>query len=487
MLPYEIFFFGVIFFLGGVLAASAGIPPFFVTTFGMIVSILCVVLRIRTKNTRISWYAGLILFLVVGSLYYRIDNTRFFASPVVFETSITFSGVVEEDPVIKESGQEIVVGITVPYHARILVRLPAYPRFAYGDVIHGKGKIQKPSTSSYAHYLEKERIRGTMSFASVKKVGQGGGFSFRTALFAIKHRIMNAFVSVLPPEEATFLSGLTIGARGSFSKELKDNMQKSGTTHLVALSGYNITILVSVAMSFLLFLFSRRTAFIFTILLIVAFVVMTGAEASVVRAAIVGFLALLASEIGRVYDIRNAVLCAALVMVLINPKVLAFDIGFQLSFLALLGIVYLHPALQRFLSIAESTTIFSWRENILTTLAAQLAVTPILIANFGFVSLISLFANVAILEFIPITMGLGFLIAGVSFLSHTIAQGLGFFVSLFLKIELFLISFFAHIPIPVSFKAGVVFTIVWYVGLGVLVWRYTIQDAGRNIQLAQNQ
>ncbi|MFA6365124.1 MAG: ComEC/Rec2 family competence protein [Candidatus Paceibacterota bacterium] len=484
MLPYEIFFFGVIFFLGGILAASAGIPPFFVTAFGIVASIFFVVVRIRMKNVRMTWYAGLILFLIMGSLYYRIDNAQFFASPVVFNSPIIFSGVVEEDPVIKESGQEIVVGITLPYHARILVRLPAYPRFAYGDVIHGKGKIQKPSTSSYAHYLEKERIRGTMSFASVEKVGQGSGSSLRASLFEIKHSIMNVFASVLPPEEATFLSGLTIGARGSFSQELKDNMQKSGTTHLVALSGYNITILVSVAMGFLLFLFSRRIAFIVTVILIVLFVMMTGAEASVVRAAIVGFLALLASEIGRVYDIRNAVLCAALIMVLLNPKVLAFDIGFQLSFLALLGIVYLRPALQNLLNITESTTIFSWKENMLTTLAAQLAVTPILIANFGFVSLISLFANIVVLELIPITMGLGFLIVGVSLISHILAQGLGFLVSVFLRIELLLISFFAHIAIPISFKAGVVFTILWYVGLGILIWHYYMDDARRTIQLA---
>jgi len=112
---------------------------------------------------------------------------------------------------------------------------------------------------------------------------------------------------------------------------------------------------------------------------------MAGAEASVVRAAIMGFLVLLAKEAGRMYSFRNAVTFAAAGMAVFDPTILVFDIGFQLSFVSLLGITHLEPALKRF--FGERGSFLGWRENALTTLSAQLAVAPILIQNFGSVRL----------------------------------------------------------------------------------------------------
>ena len=130
-------------------------------------------------------------------------------------------------------------------------------------------------------------------------------------------------------------------------------MAKSGTTHLVALSGQNITIIVIAISSFFGFFARRKSVFWLTLLIIIFFVLMTGAEASVVRAAVMGGIILLAKQIGRVHSIRNAIAAAAFIMILYNPKIFRFDVGFQLSFMALLGIVYLSPAIRKFLKMKE--------------------------------------------------------------------------------------------------------------------------------------
>ena len=236
----------------------------------------------------------------------------------------------------------------------------------------------------------------------------------------------------MPQEKAVFLAGLTLGETSEFTPELKTKLRLTGTTHLVALSGYNISIIAKVAALILGAWLSRRWSFILTTLLITGFVIMTGAEASVVRAAIMGFILLLADQINRQYFLRNALALTALTMVVINPKVLAFDLGFQLSFLAVLGIVYLRPWLQKLFHFKDDPGILSWRANFLTTTAAQLAVLPLLLTNFGYFSPISILTNILILEFIPITMALGFFTAAAAIFSYPLALTIGWLAQLFL-------------------------------------------------------
>ena len=116
---------------------------------------------------------------------------------------------------------------------------------------------------------------------------------------------------------------------------------------------------------------------------LIIFVVMTGGGASIVRAAIVGVLAYLAPLLGRVYAPRNGIVFAALFMTLENPNVLVYDLGFQLSFLALLGIIYLKPAIQKITGFGLEKGIFNWRDHLLTTASAQIMVAPILIRSFS--------------------------------------------------------------------------------------------------------
>ena len=243
------------------------------------------------------------------------------------------------------------------------------------------------------------------------------------------------------------MAGIILGERAEFSKEFKEKMKASGTTHIVALSGYNITIVGLAVASVFGYFFKRRIVFILTILTVVGFVLMTGAEASVVRAAIMGCIILLGQQIGRVHSMRDVIMAAALIMILFDPKVLRFDVGFQLSFLALVGIVYLAPFIKKILKIEDEAGFLGWRKNLLETTSAQMAVAPLLIINFGSFHIASFLANVLILEAIPITMFLGFLMAGIGFVFMPLATIIGWFAGVFLSYEFLIIDIFSKISI----------------------------------------
>ncbi len=463
------FFYCALFFLFGVLFKSLefGIWTVLITA---ILAVFFLVLGCIKKRKNLFWLAFLSVSILFGALYYTADDLSFKNVNIVFDNKTDFAGVIINQPVYKNSFQEFKVKLNKPQKGNVLVKASPYPEFHYGDELNLIGTIEKPEPKSYENYLAKERIGGIFNFPEIELQSSDNGNFLKSFLFNFKNRIIMSFEKILPQKEASFLSGITLGERGSFSKEFKEAMSLSGTTHIVALSGYNITIIAWALMGISISFLKRRIAFLLTIIFIVLFVLMTGGEASVVRAAIMGILVLLSREIGRFYDFRNAIILAALIMVLFNPKTLIFDIGFQLSFLALLGIVYLRPVIMKVFRFSENPGFLSWKDNLLTTLSAQLAVMPILISNFGNFSLTSLLANVIILETIPVAMGLGFIIAFSSFFSYYLSLVLGWLVWVILRFQIFLIEFFAKLSLPISRNLGIVFSIVYYLSIIVLIW-----------------
>ena len=462
MPPYDIFFFSAFFFLMGVFLASIG-AGFWILTIVFLVAAIFLLWWFFHKNKRFLWLTGLLFFVIVGALYYTWDDERFRQNAdIPFDEQVSFSGLVVSNPMVKSSSQEFKFKLYSPFKGNILVKTGLYPGVRYGNELSVQGVIKRPFSTGYARYLEKERVNGTLSFAKIKITDSGKGSVIKGRLFGIRNSIMASFGKVLPREEAAFLGGLTLGGRSEFSQEFEEAMSLSGTTHLVALSGYNITIIVWAAMGMLVYIFSRRLSFLLTFLIIAGFVVMTGAEASVVRAAIMGILVLLAYDTGRLYSFRNAIILAGFLMIMQNPKVLVFDIGFQLSFLALLGIIYLKPALRKFLRIKGDYGFLSWRDNLLTTASAQLMVAPLLIINFNSFSITSLVANVLVLELIPVTMGLGFIIAAVSLLSYYASLVLGWAVLILLRFEILVIELFAKLSIPFGPSLGIGMVFLYY-------------------------
>lgn len=480
MRSYDVFFWGALFFLCGVLLASVGVR-WGILALTFMLTVMCLAAARwhgwrflkRLGWARKGWFlaAALSLFIPVGALYHTWDDRRLRTAEIPFGERVEVTGVVVSDPVQRGMVQEAVVTLEAPFSGNVLLRARPTPALSYGDRVRLAGPLAKPEPGAAAARLAKDRVGGTLSFPEVELLARGKGSPLRAALFKLKHAVIGTFREIFSPKEAALMGGLTLGERADFSADFREAMQKSGTTHLVALSGYNITVIVWAVAGLLLPLVGRRWSLAATALVIAGFVMMTGAEASVVRAAIMGALVLLAREVGRIYSFRNAIAAAALAMVLVNPKVLAWDLGFQLSFLALLGIVYLRPALVALARVPEDGGVLSWRENLLTTVSAQLAVAPLLITAFGGFSAFAIIANVAVLGLVPLTMGLGFVVAAARFLSYHFALALGWIALVPLRFEIAVIEFFGGIGFTLSPMVSAATSLLYYGCLtGVIIY-----------------
>lgn len=461
MPPYKVFFYGALSFLLGVFLASYDVGWGILLAAGAL--LFCGFSSSRVFHRREFLYMGLLsLLMLPGAFYYGWYTARVFPEAMPFGTSVSAEGYVSSDPSIADGSQEAYITVTSPFEGTVLAKVRRFPELSYGTRVSLSGMIERPDPERYRDYLEKEGVYGIMRYPKIVVLGGTAGSGVKRALFSVKHEALAAFGRVLPAEPAAFLGGITLGARNEFSDTFKEAMSLSGTTHLVALSGYNISVLEWAVLGVLASFLPRRVAYLLLAAFIIGFVVMTGAEASVVRAAIMGTIVLFAAEVGRISEMRNILLFVALIMVLANPKVLAFDAGFQLSFLALVGIVYLKEAFISLLHLPRTKGFFSWRDNFLTTLAAQLMVLPVLVAEFGSFSPLSLLANVLILEFIPTTMAFGFALAAVSAVSYYAALAIGWVTHALLVFETGMIRFFGAVALPLWFDAGAVFFIVYY-------------------------
>ncbi len=399
-----------------------------------------------------------------GSSYYIFFGahlTQAFTAPI--GKQIEISGIVSRISQI-DSGQQVDVKLSEPYQGLIRMYAKPFPELKYGDVVKIVGAlkaIEGPSSGYYA----KEGIGAIMSFPkSLEITGHDQGSKVLARLYGIRDYVRTTFEKALPPEQATLMTGLLIGKSSGFSKEFNEKLKVTGTTHLVALSGYNVALIIEWLLAIFGLFLRRKYAVWFCVAAVIGFVIMTGAEASVVRAAIMATIVVLAERSERTYSVRNAVAFTALAMVLLNPRVIAFDIGFQLSFAALLGIVYVKPMLdQLFHRDPKKSGLLDWKENLVTTCAAQITVLPILLMNFGFITPIGIITNVLLLSFIPLTTLLGIWIIIASFLGSTIAFFMALPARILLTYELGVINLFSKIDFGFTTEEfSVVLAIIYY-------------------------
>ncbi len=388
------------------------------------------------------WFAG----AIVAAFFFGMWRLAFFteraaqANTIPIGTAVTFSGVVDAEPKIFEKAAVAHLALLPPYAGECTVVGEAFLPIAYGDVLSVNGAVSSPPYAG----APPEAV-----FPDVTIAEHGRIHSLKGTLIGTKGAFVRVFQRSLPKDLAALLSGITFGARADFTSKFKSEMAASGTTHLVALSGYNISILVVGVGGALGRFLRRRATFFLTLAVIALFVAMVGNEASVVRAAIMGAIVLLAEELGRMQSMRNAVALTAAGMVFANPTILTHDMGFILSFASLLGIVYLMKPLARAMRVLEDMPGF-WKEQFLTTLAAQLAVAPLLALSFGNVSLTAILTNVLVLGAVPFTMALGFLVAAVGIWFGALATLLSWVVAVPLGYMRAVIAAGAALPIPLG-------------------------------------
>lgn len=318
--------------------------------------------------------------------------------------------IIIEEPKITGKFQQI---IAKPVENNVMgnlqISINQFPPYHFGDTLLVSGKISelKKDSEQYRGYFKAQNIYGFMQFPEVKKIGHPKMnfwddvyFIIRKPLVELRLKYEDIIAKILPEPQAGLLSGILLGSRADISTELKSQLSATGTTHIIALSGFNITIIASIFV-FLTKGFSRRLSFWLPLFGIIFFVLMTGLSASVVRAAIMGSMLLLAHFLGRQTDAPVAILFACTLMVFVSPMILVYDVGFHLSVTAMCGILFLAPKIEKYFAFMGKKfgTIMA------QTVSAVVLAWPVTSYFFGSVSFVAPLANLLILPFIsPFTV-----------------------------------------------------------------------------------
>ena len=383
---------------------------------------------------------------------------------------VSLVGIVSDEPEQKENYNRLVLE-DEKSESKILVYLPTYPQYKYGDKLKITGILKKPenfNNFNWIDYLAKDDIYYEMFYPQTEFISASNGFWLKEKLFGLKAKFLSAIAGVVPEPHSAFLGGITIGARESLPKDLEEKFRTTGVAHIVALSGYNITIVAETIMLFFSFL-PQYLAIGGGVIGVILFAIMTGASATVLRASIMALLALTAKATGRIYTVSWALFLAGFFMVWQNPKILRFDTSFQLSFLATMGLIYISPIIKNKLGFVADK--FNLREIFSATISAQIAVLPLLVYKTGLVSLVGLPVNFLILPFIPLTMFFGFAVGILGMLSHLISLPFAWASYVLLQYELFIVDIFAKLPFSAVNIAGFseVFLILSYVAIFFIV------------------
>ncbi|MBX4209259.1 ComEC family competence protein [Candidatus Parcubacteria bacterium] len=335
---------------------------------------------------------------------------------------------------------------------RIIASVGASGRFAYGDALTLAGTLKLPESFQtyeggpefdYVSYLGKDGIRYTMSYARAKKTGEGKGNPIVALLISFKSAFMGRVRTLLPEPHASLAAGLILGEKASLPEQVIDDFKRSGLTHVLVLSGSNVTVVAESLLRAFSFL-PRAVGQSLGALSIVLFALMTGASATTVRATFMALVMLLARGIGRRYDVVRALVAAAFIMLLENPRILAFDISFQLSFLATIAVIYVSPLVKDRLPFVSER--FGMREILSMTISTQIFTLPFILYKMGEISVIALAPNLLVLPAVPYAMLGGFATGAVGFVSPVAAWPIAWITRLVLSYMLETTAFFAAFP-----------------------------------------
>lgn len=490
MTPSKILFYLCISFVVGIFISSiVKIPQIFLWGF-LFLGMLAIIVSLFFKKDFLMIISFCFLFLLLGVIRLQIsefnianDELRKFNN----KGKITLVGIIIKEPDVRDTWQKLKIEIENPKGV-VLVTTSRYPEYKYLDKIKTIGKLETPNETedfSYKNYLMKDGIYSVMNFPKVELIETGGrptstfSFIYSKILF-FKQKLRGSIRKNYSPPQSLILEGTVLGDNGVMSQDLKNKLNITGLRHIIAVSGTHVVILSSIVMSLLLALgFWRGQAFYIAIIFICFYIALTGLPASGVRAGIMGGLYLLAQKLGRQSMGSRVIASAGAIMLLINPLLLFYDVGFQLSFLAVMGLIYLEPFIKDFLKIFTKKKAENLISIISTTFAAQIFTLPIMVYNFGNISLVSPITNLLVLPIVSGLMIFGFLssILGVAsqFLGWIVSIPCWFLLTYFVKI----IDFFSQ-PWALKTIENVhwIWLVISYLVLGAVVRQLKKQPLG---------
>jgi competence protein ComEC len=422
--------------VGGLLVAHHWLAPLGVEPAVLLclclLPLAAMILWWEDRSVRVG--AACALALLLGGLRYqaalpRLDDPRQIAfyrdGPAVI-----VEGAVAAYPDRRDRTANLAVAVEAievdgerrPASGLLLVQVERYPEVGYGDRLRLTGEIESPGfveDFDYGAHLARKGILGLMHRPAMERLAAGQGSPFWAAVYELKDRARLALGRMMPEPEASLLQGIVLGLKAAIPRTVYDEYNATGTSHIIVISGSNISLVARLfALSFG-GLLGKRRAYWLTLVGIGLYVLLVGADAAVIRAGLMGGLYLTALHLGRRATAYVSLAASAVLLTAITPLAL-WDAGFQLSFAATLSLILFSPPLER---LAEGLLLRALppskvagglrflNEALMATLAAQVLTLPLVAYHFGRLSLVSPLANLLILPVQPPIMALGGLAA----------------------------------------------------------------------------
>ena len=256
------------------------------------------------------------------------------------------------------------------------IYLPLFPEIHYGDKVVIEGTV------------DGDKLKET----NLVKVEQSGG------LRNLRNKIVDIFKKALPEPHASLLAGITLGSK-NMPEGFWNKLTETGTAHVVVASGMNVTMVASFLISTLTLFLKRKFAILGVLIGVFVYSLLSGFDAPIIRAGIMGTVAFIAQETGRLISAWRALVYSAAVMLLVKPDWVG-DIGFILSFVATASLLVFQKRIDRYFRSLPNLL----REGFSTSLGAQIGVAPILFVTFGQFNILSPVINALILWTVPLIM-----------------------------------------------------------------------------------
>lgn len=414
--------------------------------------------------------------VVLGYWRYQLANMPSEVA-TYYDKNITAVGIVSQEPEVKPMGINLTVKLKSideeKVNDKILVSVSAREHFNYGDEVRLECLLAKPEPIedfAYDRYLGAKGIYGTCRATKIVLVARDKGNAWLAGLNKIRKASDEIIKRHLPNQEANLASAMVLGTKSNLSPEITKAFSASGLTHIIAISGMNITLIVILLFNLLLFLGLRRQiVFWVVVVVITSYVLLIGVPASAVRAGIMGLLGLWAVYLGRLNNLDNVLVATAVITLLFNPLLLRDDVGWQLSFLALAGIIYLYPIGQKLLHSNQSFINFLL-DSLALTVSAQLPTWPIIAINFGQISLIAVVANLLAVWIAPALLVVLLIALGLSAIFPWVWWWLPALFGLKYLIDVALLS--ASFPLAVVTVGSLApaLVVIYYLALIILVY-----------------
>lgn len=461
----------------------------FITTWLVLIGVGLFLINKKTdsdySNSLKIFCAGL-LFCALGMSRMYLEKESYLPDPYdnLLETEVTIEGVIVVEPDVRESTTHLTIETEA---IKILAIVERYSQVEYGDLVQVTGTLKKPTSFAtdydriflYPEYLRARGIDHTMSFSEVKVLESGHGNYFMTKLYEFKKSFMDVTEGLYREPYAGLGEGLLLGVKQALGDELEQDFRRAGIIHIVVLSGYNIMLVVLFVMYVLSFLLPFRMRMVVGIMSIISFALLVGLSATVVRASLMASLLLLSKLLDRQYLVMRALFLAGFIMLMINPYLLLYDVGFQLSFLATLGLLLCSERIGEWLSSVP--TWLGIREFLVATLVTQVFVAPLILYQIGELSLVAVIVNVLVLPMVPVAMLLVFISGLVGMISVPLALPfvfLGHYSLLYIVTisQWFAASPFASVIAPVF---SIWWLIILYGIIGVVVLKILKIESGK--------